>query len=291
LNNGLGGVVGGDAKSQASSINCTGIRVSMHSAEKTMSSSHVSLAPPSIVIKVEDVRGEEQNIRNNEACSEPTAARPAVAATPHPLASAEPPFDGPTIPFDEKQASLTTYPPGCSVLHVTPAENRSGAIISLSLGVVQSVSFHVASKELLYHIVPEDRLAVSKDPTIALENHLLFAPCCPVKVEITDAFGTTAKNGTVLTSYQPLPSSEALYSIQEESGSLLHGIWKKLIKYRPPGEAQRTVEVERGSSASETDEPSLALSGHGEERCERRFYIPARVFRPKAVKGMVYELN
>ena len=252
-----------------------------------MSTSYASLASPSPV-KVEELCGEEQNDRNNETSRELAAASPAVSATPHPLSSAEPPVDGPTIPFDEKQASWTLYPPGCSVLHVNPVANWP----AITLGVVQSVSFHVASKEMLYHIVPQDRLAVTKDPTIALENNLLFAPCCPVKVEITDAFGTTTKNGTVLTSYQPLPSSEALYSIQEDSGSVLHGISKACIKYRPTGQPQSSTKVvERGSSASETDEPSLALLGHGEETCERRFNIPSRVFSAKTVKGIVFVLT
>jgi hypothetical protein len=138
-------------------------------------------------------------------------------------------LEGPTIPFDDSQASLTSFPPGCSVLHVDSTKQPP----STTLGVVESVSFHVATKELLYKVVPQDLLLTSKDSITALEAQLLFAPLCTVEVEFATEFETTTKVGTVLNCYHPKNAPEALYSIQEDSGSLLHGISKAYVKYKP----------------------------------------------------------
>ncbi len=137
---------------------------------------------------------------------------------------------GPSIPFDEKQASVTSYPPGCPVLHV----NARITPPLVTVAIVKSVSFSVISNELQYCIVPAH--ARGNDHMIlASESQLQYAPRCPVEATVNDDSGPTTRQAFVLTSYQPYPDSVALYSLQDEgpSHSIFHGISKDLIKYRP----------------------------------------------------------
>ena len=137
---------------------------------------------------------------------------------------------GPSIPFDEKQASVTSYPPGCPVLHV----NARITPPLVTVATVKSVSFSVISNELQYCIVPAHARG-SDHMILASESQLQYAPRCPVEATVNDDSGPTTRQAFVLTSYQPCPDSVALYSLQDEgpSGSIFHGISKDLIKYRP----------------------------------------------------------
>jgi hypothetical protein len=143
-------------------------------------------------------------------------------------------FPGPTIiAFDAQQAAVTPYPPGCPVMHVDNTKKEGPPVVTM--GEVRSVSCNVTSKEFLYHVIRKRREGPAEAPIIATEAQLSFAPFCAVEAKIYDASGSTKKSAVVLTSYQPLPTSEALYSIQEDCprGALFHGIPKQSIKYRP----------------------------------------------------------
>jgi len=158
----------------------------------------------------------------------------------------------PSFPLTREQAAITAYPPGCPVLHVDESETPP----VVTVGEVDSVSFDVSSKDLLFRVTPNDAYTTAVAPIVASESQLLFAPLCTVEATIRGISESTTKPAIVLTSYQPRPASEALYSLQEEeSGSLLHGLPKTCIKYRPvdSGEQNR-----RGASNYEVTQAMAA---------------------------------
>lgn len=156
------------------------------------------------------------------------------------------------IPFDDTQAALTTYPPGCSVLHVS--NNTMAATPVITAGVVDSVAFNVTSKELVYSIKPRNA-AIAED-ILASEAQLQFAPPCKVQAEVNDDTGSKKILATVMTSYQSSPDAAPYYSLQEDgpSGSLFHGIRKENIKYRP---AIATTPVSVGYDSRALDPTSI----------------------------------
>jgi len=150
---------------------------------------------------------------------------------------------GPIIPFDNNQASLTSYPRGCPVLHV----NVTVMPPVITIGVVHSVSFNVASKELLFHVSAQNRMNAG-DHILASEAQLQLAPLCKVEAEVNDGTGLTKKSATVLTSYQPTANSPALYSLREDgpSGSLFHGIPRESLRYQQIDSVAEPVGVVTG---------------------------------------------
>ena len=119
----------------------------------------------STAVKVEDMEGPNAIVKIDPAASSMSVSL----------------LEGPTIPFDDTQASLTKFPPGCSVLHVNSAEQPPS---TTTLGVVESVSFHVATKELLYHIVPQDILAAYQGLNHCVGSPITFCTtlCCRGRV-------------------------------------------------------------------------------------------------------------
>lgn len=138
-----------------------------------------------------------------------------------------PSSSGLLIPFDDAQAAVTSYPPGCSVLHMS----SSADLPVITMGTIDSVSFNVTSQELVYRLKPKER----GDFILASEQHLQFAPRCKVFAEVTDDTGTSKIEAIVLSSYQPDSESTPLYSLREDgpSGALFHGVPKTSIKFRP----------------------------------------------------------
>lgn len=157
------------------------------------------------------------------------------------------------FPLTPEQARVTAFPPGCDVLHVNDEDSPP----TVTLGQVESVSFDVASKELLYAVVPKNDPITSNSQSsiVASETQLLFAPLCTVEATLNGSLGPTTKPAIVLTSYQPCPLAEPLYSLQEEdSGALLHGLPKACVKYRPVESREQTEqEVSSEGTVQETE--------------------------------------
>lgn len=194
--------------------------------------------------------GEVESTSEQDAESaSPSASRPPQEARGEESASF-----GINIPFDAHQAALTLYPPSCPVIH-TDATKKPPAV---TFGKVKSVSFNMASKEFLYHVTTTQ--GSTENTILALENQLSFAPLCTVEIKISDESGSTTTSATVLTSYQPIPSSEVLYSLQKDSGTVLHGISKDCIKYRNvhsslnPSDTILIPNTNSAASASRTDQ-------------------------------------
>jgi hypothetical protein len=180
----------------------------------------------------------------------------------------QPTYRVPNIPFDEKQASLTSYPPGCPVLHV----NASAIPPVVTIGQTQSVAFNMAARELQFCIIP----AHGGEAIVASESQLQYAPRCPVEATVNDDTGPTTRQASVLTSYQPSPTSVALYSVQEDGacGSIFHGIPKESIKYRPnvaagivpPAATAIAAVAAATTNVSGTSSPSDGLTKTGQSQ-------------------------
>lgn len=182
------------------------------------------------------------------------------------------------FPLTTDQARVTAFPPGCNVLHVDNSTPRP----NVTEGTVKSISFDVASKELLYRVKPTNGGNSDDEMIVAFESQLLFASLCPVEATLNNGSAeSTTKPAVILSSYQPVRAKEPLYSLQEEeSGALLHGLPRACIKYRPveiasqqeqqeeeipthhQEEVQETVAV---ADAEPTEQATIAEEPKGQE--------------------------
>ena len=186
-----------------------------------------------------------------------------------------------------EKASMTSFPPGCPVLHV----DTTASPPVVTMRKVESVSVDLSSFAFSYHVTSNTG---GDDAIIAPESQLQWTPSCNVWAYVTSETGPAWKPCIVLTGYQPTPQSVPLFSLQEvgSTGSLFHGIPKEYVCYRHAGSmapvseepsgmapqgrtnvdgAQSAVRASGRRSVADTQEDSATLEPtDGDKRSSKR---------------------